>query len=153
MDDIDRKLLTIIQEDSTRSISDIAERVGLTNTPCWRRLQNLEDQGVIRKRVALLNPDKMNLSTTAFVAVKTNQHSQAWLDGFAKAVQDIPEVMEFYRMSGETDYLMRVVVPDMAGYDAVYKRLIEKVDLADVTSSFAMEQIKYTTALPISYVK
>ncbi len=153
MDEIDRKLLTLIQEDSTRSISDIAERVGLTNTPCWRRLQNLEDQGVIRKRVALLNPDKMNLSTTAFVAVKTNQHSQAWLDGFARAVKDIPEVMEFYRMSGETDYLMRIVVPDIAGYDIVYKRLIEKVDLADVTSSFAMEQIKYTTALPVSYVK
>jgi len=153
MDDIDRKLLALIQEDATRSISEIADRVGLTNTPCWRRLQNLEDQGVIRKRVALLNPDKMNLSTTAFVAIKTNQHSQAWLDRFAKAVKDIPEVMEFYRMSGETDYLMRVVVPDIAGYDMVYKRLIEKVDLADVTSSFAMEQIKFTTALPVSYVK
>ncbi len=151
MDDIDRKLLALIQEDATRSISDIAERVGLTNTPCWRRLQNLEEQGVIRKRVALLDPDKMNLGTTAFVAIKTNQHNQAWLDNFAKAVQAIPEVMEFYRMSGETDYMMRVVVPDIAGYDAVYKRLIEKVDLADVTSSFAMERIKYTTALPVNY--
>ncbi len=153
MDDIDRKILTLMQEDATRSISEIANHVGLSNTPCWRRIQNLEDKGVIVKRVALLDPDKMNVGTTVFVALRTNQHNQAWLNKFAKAVKDFPEVMEIFRMSGEMDYLLRVVVPDMASYDAVYKRIIEKIDLSDVSSSFAMERIKYTTSLPVSYAE
>lgn len=153
MDDIDRKILTLMQEDATRSISEIANHVGLSNTPCWRRIQNLEDKGVIVKRVALLDPDKMNVGTTVFVALRTDQHNQAWLNKFAKAVKDFPEVMEIFRMSGETDYLLRIVVPDMSSYDAVYKRIIEKIDLSDVSSSFAMERIKYTTALPVSYAE
>ncbi len=151
MDTIDRKILNCLQEDATLSVGDIAERVGLSATPCWRRIRNLEDAGVIQNRVALLNPEKLNLGVTVFVGVKTSQHNYDWLERFAKAVEKIDEIVEFYRMSGETDYLLRIVVPDIAGYDAVYKRLIQAVDLTDVSSSFAMERIKFTTALPLGY--
>ena len=151
MDAIDRKILTCLQENATLSVSDIAERVGLSATPCWRRIRNLEDAGIIQDRVALLNPEKLNLGVTVFVGVKTSQHNYEWLEKFAKAVENIDEIVEFYRMSGDTDYLLRVVVPDIAGYDAVYKRLIQAVDLTDVSSSFAMERIKFTTALPLDY--
>ncbi len=151
MDQIDRKILRILQEDATRAIADIAEDVGLSTTPCWRRIQNLEAQGVIKKRVALLDPAKLNVGTTVFVSIKTSQHNPEWLDTFANAVKDFPEVVEFYRMSGETDYLLRIVVPDIAAYDDVYKRLIALADLQDASSSFAMECIKTTTALPVAY--
>ncbi len=126
--------------------------MGLSATPCWRRIQKLEADGFITRRVALLDPDKMNVGTTVFVALKTNHHNQAWLDKFVRTMKDLPEVTEIYRMSGDVDYLLRVVVPDIAAYDTVYKRLIEKIELADVSSSFAMERIKYTTELPITYV-
>jgi Lrp/AsnC family transcriptional regulator len=132
-------------------VGDIAERVGLSATPCWRRIRNLEKAGIIQRRVALLDPEKLNLGITVFVALKTSQHNYEWLENFADAVSGIDEVVEFYRMSGDTDYLLRIVVPDIAGYDAVYKRLIQAADLSDVSSSFAMERIKYTTALPLSY--
>ena len=151
IDRLDRKILQILQEDATVPVAEIGRRVGLSTTPCWRRIQKLEEAGVIRKRVALLDPKKLNLGVTVFVAVRTNQHNQVWWERFKKAVVAIPEVVEFYRMSGEVDYLLRVVVPDIAAYDEVYKRLIEAVDLYDVSSSFAMEQIKYTTALPVHY--
>ncbi len=151
MDAIDRKILDQLQRDATLSIAEIAERVGLSSTPCWRRIQKLEDTGVIRSRVALLDAEKLQVGVTVFVAVKTEDHSLEWLEAFAKAAAELPEVMEFYRMSGDVDYLLRIVVPDIAGYDAVYKRLINKVRLANVTSSFAMERIKYTTALPLNY--
>lgn len=131
----------------------IAERVGLSPSPCWRRIQKLEEDGYIRKRVAVLDPEKLNVGVTVFVAVRTSQHDLDWLEKFAAAVRDIPEVVEFYRMSGDVDYLMRVVVPDIQAYDAFYKRLIQRVNLSDVSSSFAMETIKYTTALPVSYAK
>ena len=153
MDDIDRKILTILQKDATLSIIEIADQVGLSQTPCWRRIQNLEKDGVIKRRVAILDRDKLNLGVTVFVAVKTNKHNPEWLDKFAKAIDHIPEIIDFYRMSGEIDYLLRVVVPDIAAYDDVYKRLISKIDLSDVSSSFAMEEIKSTTALPISYTR
>ncbi len=153
MDALDRQILHWLQDDATRPIAEIAEKVGLSTTPCWRRIQKLEQEGVIRGRVTLLDRVKLNLGVTVFVAIRTNQHSQAWLDGFARAVARVPEVVEFYRMSGEIDYLLRVVVPDIEAYDQVYKRLIEMVDLYDVSSSFAMEQIKYTTALPLEYVE
>jgi Lrp/AsnC family transcriptional regulator len=153
MDAIDRKILSCLQEDATSPVGEIAERVGLSATPCWRRIRNLEEAGVIQNRVALLNPEKLNLGVTVFVGVKTSQHNYEWLERFAEAVADIDEIVEFYRMSGETDYLLRVVVPDIAGYDAVYKRLIQAVDLTDVSSSFAMERIKFTTALPLDYAK
>ena len=151
MDDTDRKILVCLQQDATMAVAQIAKHVGLSTTPCWRRIQKLEESGVIRERVALLDGDKLNVGTTVFVAVKTSQHDLGWFESFAKAVTAIPEVVEFYRMSGDIDYLLRIVVPDIAAYDAVYKRLIEKVSLSDVSSSFAMEQIKYTTALPLDY--
>ena len=132
-------------------VAEVASRVGLSTTPCWRRIQKLDAEGVIRKRVALLDGQKLNVGVTVFVSVKTNQHDMAWLERFAKAVDDIPEVVEFYRMSGEIDYLLRIVVPSIDAYDTVYKRLIERVSLSDVSSSFAMEQIKYTTSLPLTY--
>ncbi len=149
MDKLDIKILQLLQDDCSLSTSEIASRIGLSTTPCWRRIQNLEQQGVIRKRVALLDRDKLDLGVDVFVTIRTRQHNAAWLATFAGAVSCFPEVVEFYRMSGDMDYLMRVVVPDIAAYDDFYKRLIERVDIQDVSSSFAMERIKYTTALPI----
>jgi Lrp/AsnC family transcriptional regulator len=151
MDRIDTEILALLQRDSTLAITDIAERVHLSQTPCWRRIQRLEQEGYIRQRVALLDAKLLNVGVTVFVGIKTNQHNQDWFDRLDRAVAAIPEVMEFYRMSGDVDYLLRVVVPDIAGYDAVYRRLIQDIDLFDVTSSFAMEQIKFTTALPLEY--
>ncbi len=151
IDEIDRKILAILQADATVPVAAIAERVGLSATPCWRRIQKLEEAGVIQARVAVLNPDKLRVGVTVFVSVKTNQHDLGWLEKFAAAVRDFPEVVEFYRMSGDVDYLLRIVVPDIAAYDAVYKRLIARIALADVSSAFAMERIKYTTALPLTY--
>jgi Lrp/AsnC family transcriptional regulator len=151
LDPIDRKILILLQEDATQPVAAIADRVGLSPSPCWRRIQKLEEDGYIRARVAVLNPDKLNVGVTVFVAVRTSQHDLGWLEKFAAAVRDIPEVVEFYRMSGDIDYLLRVVVPDIAAYDAFYKRLIQRVTLSDVSSSFAMETIKYTTALPVTY--
>ncbi len=153
MDRIDRKILQHIQADATLSVADVAEKVGLSSTPCWRRIQKLERSGVIRKRVALLDRASLNLGVDVFVAIKTNQHNAAWLDSFANAVTEFPEVVEFYRMSGDIDYLMRVVVPDIPAYHDFYKRLIQQADIYDVSSSFAMEQLKYTTALPLHYAR
>jgi Lrp/AsnC family transcriptional regulator len=151
IDEFDKKILTILQDNAGGSNAEIAERIGLSPTPCWRRIRNLEESGIIRKRVALLDRKKLSLGVTVFVAVRTNQHNQAWLERFAQVVDSIPEVVEFYRMAGEVDYLLRVVVPDIAAYDGVYKRLIEQIDLFDVSSSFAMEELKYTTAVPLTY--
>lgn len=153
MDRIDLRILDLLQHDATLSTSDIAEAVGLSTTPCWRRIQNLEKAGVISRRVALLDRDQLNVGVDAFVAIRTDEHNKRWLDAFAKAVAAFPEVIELYRMSGEVDYLMRVVVPDLAAYDDFYLRLIREADLHDVSSSFAMERIKYTTALPLTYVR
>ena len=151
MDDFDRKILGLLQADAGRSVEDIAAEVGLSASPCWRRIQKLEQAGIIRKRVALLDATRLNVGVTVFVAVRTSQHNLDWAERFARAVDSIPEIVDFYRMSGETDYLLRVVVPDIAAYDAVYQRLIARIDLANVTSNFAMEQIKHTTALPLDY--
>jgi Lrp/AsnC family transcriptional regulator len=149
MDAIDRKILAVVQEDASLSVAEVGQRVGLSSTPCWKRLQRLEADGVIMRRVALVNPDKIGLGITVFVSVETNDHSQEWLGKFAEVVSAMPEVMEFYRMAGDVDYMLRVVVADMAGYDAFYKKLIGTVPLKNVTSRFAMERIKQTTALPI----
>lgn len=151
MNETDRKILDCLQRDASMPLDKIAEAVSLSPSPCWRRIQKLEAAGVIRARVALLDPAKMNVGLTAFVAVRTSHHNMKWAERFCSAVRDIPEVLEFYRMSGTTDYLLRVVVPDVAAYDRVYKRLISIADLSDVSSNFAMECIKYTTALPTSY--
>jgi Lrp/AsnC family transcriptional regulator len=151
VDQTDRRILACLQEDATMPVAEIARRVGLSSTPCWRRIQKLEEAKVIRARVALLDPGKLNVAVTAFLSIRTNQHTLEWLERFAGAVREMPEVVEFYRMSGEVDYLLRVVVPDIAAYDRFYKQLIAKIELSDVSSSFAMEQIKYTTALPLDY--
>ena len=151
MDRLDRKILRLLQEDATLAVADVAKKVGLSTTPCWRRIQKLEEAKVIRRRVALVDSRKINVGVTAFVFIRTNQHGLAWLERFAEAVRDLPEVVEFYRMSGQVDYLLRVVVPDIEAYDRFYKKLIGKIELSDVSSSFAMEQIKYTTALPLDY--
>jgi Lrp/AsnC family transcriptional regulator len=150
MDGIDRKILAVMQEDASLSVAEIGSRVGLSSTPCWKRIQRLEADGVITRRVALIDPAKMGLGITVFVSVETGDHSQEWLGRFAQEVSGMPEVMEFYRMAGDVDYMLRVVVPDIAGYDTFYKKLIGTVPLKNVTSRFAMEKIKSTTALPIS---
>jgi len=152
MDRLDRKILRLLQEDATLAVADIAKKVGLSTTPCWRRIQKLEEEGVITRRVAVLNPEKINARVNVFVAIRTNSHSLEWLRRFSEVVQEFPEVVEFYRMSGDVDYLLRVVVPDIAAYDAFYKRLIAKIEIRDVSSSFAMEQIKYTTEMPLDYI-
>ena len=149
MDAIDRKILAVMQDDVSLSVAEIGSRVGLSSTPCWKRIQRLETDGVIQKRVALIDPVKIGLGITVFVSVETGDHSQEWLDRFAEVVGAMPEVMEFYRMAGDVDYMLRVVVPDIAGYDTFYKKLIGTVPLKNVTSRFAMEKIKSTTALPI----
>lgn len=151
LDETDREILRCLQEDATMPLARIARRVGLSSTPCWRRIQKLEENGTIKGRVAILDAGELNLDVTVFVAIKTNQHSADWLKDFAKAVLAFPEVVEVYRMSGDVDYLLRVVVPSIAAYDDFYKRLIGEVPLSDVSSSFAMEQIKSTTALPLHF--
>ena len=151
MDEVDRQILSLLQSDATLNLNEIAQRVHLSPTPCWRRIQKLEREGFVRKRVALLDADKLNVGVTVFVGIKTNQHNQAWFDRFNQAVTAIPEVVEFYRMSGDVDYLLRVVVPDIASYDAFYKKLISRIAISKVSSAFAMEQIKYTTALPLDF--
>ncbi len=150
MDAVDRKILAVVQQDAALSVAEIGQRVGLSSTPCWKRLQRLEADGVILRRVALVDPDKIGLGITVFVSIETGDHSQDWLKKFAEVVGAMPEVMEFYRMAGDVDYMLRVVVPDIAGYDAFYKKLIGTVPLKNVTSRFSMERIKQTTALPIA---
>jgi Lrp/AsnC family transcriptional regulator, cysteine-sensing transcriptional activator len=150
MDTIDRKILDLLQHDATLSIAEIGSRVGLSQTPCWKRIQKLEAEGVIERRVALLNPEKLGLGLTVFVSIETADHSREWLSGFAEFVAKMPEVLEFYRMAGDVDYMLRVVVPSMAAYDDFYKRLIATIPLKNVTSRFAMERVKATTLLPIA---
>jgi Lrp/AsnC family transcriptional regulator len=149
MDAIDRKILALLQQDSSRSVAEIGHEVGLSSTPCWKRIQRLEADGIIQRRVALVDQDKIGLGVTVFVSIETGDHSVEWLEHFAREVSAMPEVMEFYRMAGDVDYMLRVVVPDIQSYDLFYKRLIAVVPLRNVTSRFAMEKIKATTALPL----
>jgi Lrp/AsnC family transcriptional regulator len=149
MDLIDRKIIALLQEDSTLSIAEISSRVNLSPTPCWKRLQKLEANGVIARRVALVDPDAIGLGLTVFVSIEAGDHSQEWLDAFVSRVTEMPEVMDLYRMAGEVDFLLRVVVADMPAYDAFYKRLTATIPLRNVTSRLAMERIKSTTAFPI----
>ena len=149
MDAIDRKILAVLQEDSSLSVAEIGSRVGLSSTPCWKRIQKLEGEGVILKRVAVVDPDKVGFGVSVFVAIETGDHSEEWLKRFAEVVRAMPEVMEFYRMAGDVDYMLRVVCASIQDYDGFYKRLISAVPLKNVTSRFAMERIKSTTALPI----
>jgi Lrp/AsnC family transcriptional regulator len=151
MDSIDLRILDALQKDASQSVSAIAERVGISTAPCWRRIQKLENEGVIKRRVALLNRTQLNAGVTVFIAVRTNKHTVEWLEKFRKAVRDIPEIVDFYRMSGEIDYLLKAYVPDIATYDALYKKLISRIELSDVTSMFAMEELKSTTEIPLSF--
>jgi len=150
MDTTDKRILDLLQMDASLTVKQIAEQISLSVTPCWKRIQKLEEQGYIRARVALLDPKRINANVTVFVAIKTDQHTVQWIERFNKEVNELPEVMEIYRMSGEVDYLLRVVVSSIEAYDQFYKKLINRIELSNVTSNFAMEQIKYTTALPIS---
>ena len=149
LDNIDRRILAALQSDATLSIADLAERVGLSQTPCWKRIKRLEGAGVITGRVALLDRMQLGVGTTVFVSVRTSQHDEDWLTHFAEAIRAIPEVTEFYRMSGDVDYLLKIVCRDIADYDRIYKSMIRAARLSDVSSSFAMEQIKYTTEVPL----
>ncbi len=153
MDKFDQAILSLLQNDCTRPIAEIADTIGLGSTACWRRVQKLEEQGLIRGRVALLDAALLNVAVTVFAEIRTNQHNAQWLGRFHALVASLPEVVECYRMAGDTDYLLRIVVPDIAGYDTVYKKLIELSGITDISSSFAMEQIKSTTHLPLSYVR
>ena len=149
MDDYDRKLLRAVQADADRTVQDFADIIGLSPTPTARRLKRLEEQGYIHKTVALLDPDALGLKTTLFIFVRTNRHDEAWLTQFSEGVKRMPEVVEFYRMGGEIDYLLKIVLPEISAYDKVYKRLIAVAPLADVSAAFAMEAIKNTTELPV----
>ena len=152
MDSIDRKILNALQTDCSGSIAEIADRAGVSQTPCWRRIKKLEEAGYIDKRVALLSPEALNLTMTAYVMVKTAHHDDAWLRRFSDGVQSIPEIIEIHRMAGDIDYLLKVVASDIAEYDAIYKRLITVAELSDVSASFSMECIKTTTELPLDRV-
>jgi Lrp/AsnC family transcriptional regulator len=149
LDRIDRRILDILQVDATRSVAEIGEAVGLSATPCWKRIKRLEREGVIQGRVAILNRDRLGLGVTVIVAIRTAHHSDEWLETFAAGVSRIPEVVEFYRMSGEVDYLLKIVARDIPDYDRIYRKLTKVADLHDVSSSFAMQEIKSTTALPL----
>jgi Lrp/AsnC family transcriptional regulator len=153
MDKLDSRILDLLQTDGALTAAAIADRVGLSKAPCWRRIKKLQDDGIIKQTVALLDAHALNLGTTVFVTLKTAKHNAAWFEQFVRAVREIPEITEIYRMSGDVDYLVRIVVPDIDAYDVVYKRLISSVEFLDVSASFALETIKYTTALPLTYVK
>lgn len=149
LDQIDRKLLALLQRDATLTVAELGERVGLSSTPCWKRVRRLEEEGYITRRVALIDRAKVGLKVTVFVSVRTNEHNAAWLENFARVASAFPEIVELHRMSGDIDYLMKVVTDDVEGYDRFYKKLIKAVKLTDVSSAFAMEQIKYSTELPL----
>lgn len=149
LDTIDWAILGVLQADAALPVHEVGERVGLSSNACWRRIKRLEDSGVISRRVALLDAEKLGLNTTVFVAVRTQRHDPAWLEAFSRGVAEIDEISECHRMAGEVDYLLKIVVRDIAHYDRIYRKLIARVpDLADVSSSFSMEKLKATTALP-----
>ena len=151
MDEIDRRILAALQADASGSVAAVAERAGVSQTPCWKRIKKLEEQGVIRKRVALLDADQVGLHLVGYIQIKAVEHTEKWLNKFTAAVRKIPEIVECHRMTGDIDYLLKVVAPDMAGYDTIYKRLINTIDMSDVSVGFSMERIKETTELPLTY--
>ncbi len=151
MDDIDKSILSALQEDADATISDIADRAGVSQTPCWKRIKKLQETGIIRKKVTLVDPEAIGLKLAGYVQIKTSQHTQAWAKNFNAAVMKIPEIIECHRMTGDIDYMIKIIAPDMKGYDAIYKRLIKSIDLSDVSVSFSMETIKSTTRYPLDY--
>ena len=152
IDAVDRKILDVLQEDATLSVADLAERVGVSAGPCWRRMKRLEASGVIAKRVALVDRRKVNVPMTVFVAVKAPRHAAEWTDAFRRVIAGFPEIVEAWRLTGAVDYMLRIVVPDIETYDAVYQRLITRLEFSELSSSIAMEEMKYTTAVPTLYM-
>ncbi|WP_040492363.1 Lrp/AsnC family transcriptional regulator [Ilumatobacter nonamiensis] len=152
MDEVDRDIVRLLQEDGSLSARELGDRVGLTPTPCWRRVRALEEAGVITHRVALIDPAAVNLDVAALVNIRTNDHSSQWIETFRSAIATFSEIVEAYRTSGDIDYTLKVMVPSIAAYDAFYKRLIDAVDLYDVRTIFVMEEIKHTTALSLDYL-
>ena len=149
LDTIDWAILGVLQRDASLAVHEVGERVGLSSNACWRRIRRLEDSGIIAHRVALLDAEKLGLATTVFVAIRTNRHDPAWLEAFSRGIAEIEEISECHRMAGEVDYLLKIVVRDIAHYDRIYRRLIGRIpDIADVSSTFSMEKMKATTALP-----
>jgi Lrp/AsnC family transcriptional regulator len=151
LNDIDKKILSVLQENADIPISELSKKVNLSATPCWARINKLYKQGFITKKVAVVDRLKLNLNVVAFVQVKTSNHNMEWARKFVKVINDMPEVIEFYRLSGSIDYLLKVLVPSIEKYDEFYKKLTDKVDLTDVSTSFSMEEIKQTTSLPLDY--
>jgi len=149
VDATDLKILDLLQQDATITVAQISARVHLSQTPCWRRIQKLEEMGVIERRVAIINPESIGLKLSVFVEVQAADHNSEWLARFAEAVAEMPEILEVHRMAGEIDYLLRVVVRDTEEYDEFYRRLIERVPAKNITSRFSMERVKSTTAYPI----
>ncbi|PJE33193.1 Leucine-responsive regulatory protein [Pseudooceanicola marinus] len=152
LDSFDKKILGLLQKNAEMPIAEIAAEIGLTTTPCWRRIRKLEEQGYFKRRVVLLDEEKLNVGVSVFMAIRTNQHSREWSSAFVRATRDIPEIVDVFRLAGDVDYMLRVVVPDIATYDKVYQRLIEKVEIQDVSSMFAMETIRSSTELPLDYI-
>lgn len=153
LDAVDCRMLELLQADASLTLAQLSQAVGLSPTPCWRRLQRLRDEGVIVGQVMLVSPEKVNVGVTVFVTIRAAEHTQAWFEQFSATCAVIPEIVEFYRMSGDVDYLLRIVVPDIRAYDAVYKRLTSGTRLLDVSASFAMERLKFSTAMPLGHVK
>ena len=149
LDRTDRKILSILQQDSSLAVAEVAARVGLSQTPCWRRIQRLHADGVIERTVSLVRPEAIGLGLTVFITIEALDHSPEWLDQFTAVVSAMPEVMDVYRMAGDIDYLLRVAVADMAAFDAFYRELIKAIPLKNVSSHFAMERVKSTTAYPL----
>jgi Lrp/AsnC family transcriptional regulator len=149
LDKTDKLILSRLQGDAALSVGDLAEIAGISKSACWRRIKKLEAEGVVNKRVTLLNASAIDLSLTVFISIRTNQHNEKWADQFREVVQDIPGILEVYRMGGEVDYLIKAVVKDMPDYDKLYQQLL-RANLSDVTSNFVMEEIKHTTELPIT---
>ncbi|HLT62924.1 MAG TPA: Lrp/AsnC family transcriptional regulator [Pseudohongiella sp.] len=152
MDNQDKKLLGLMQDNASLSVAELAEQADMSKSACWRRIQKFEEQGLIRQRVTLLDPAKLGLGLTVFISIRTNQHNAAWADKFRQVVDSIEGILEVYRLGGQIDYLIKAVVADMPGYDRLYQKLIA-ADLFDVTASFVMEEIKNTTRLPLNSVK
>ena len=152
MDHIDKKILSLLQTNADIPVAELSKKVNLSSTPCWLRINKLYKQGYIKKKVAVIDRAKINLSTVAFVQIRTSQHNMAWSKKFIDGVKEMDEVVEFYRLSGTTDYLLKVLVPSIGKFDEFYKKLTDKIDLSDVTTSFAMEEIKQTSNLPLNYI-
>ncbi|WP_417263519.1 Lrp/AsnC family transcriptional regulator [Celeribacter sp.] len=151
-DETDQRILEILQQDSDTPIQAISEAVGLSTNPCWRRIKRMEEAGVIKKRVVLVDQIRANVPLTVFIGVSTSRHEIDWLNTFRELIDEIPEVVEAYRLTGTVDYILKVVVADMAAYDAVYKRMIQRLEFSQVNSMISMEELKFTTAIPTDHL-